>query len=194
MNKYNVYLRACQNSIKSLVKNENDKDLIKKNVFYGVNIVGMLPDSKTYDEAVNNFEFASAIKQIAGQLTPKEFMNVFPIDKDFKGHKYDMKDYFYTRDYVKTLDQDKPIGEEIIEFFWEYQNKDTGRFTIKTMGLMSDINHFEGKPYPFEEWADMHGIETYTMHTDNQGKQFLMDKQGRTQKVLKPRPKHLKLV
>src|SRR5699024_10027662 len=120
--KYPLYVKAFSRVIKARVNDEYNKQLIIRNIFYGVKLINSLPEAIIHDEAVSNFNFASAIKQIMGLVTPKEFMNIFPIDKDFKDYKYEMKDYFYTRDYINQLDQDKPIGDKVPEFTWEYQN------------------------------------------------------------------------
>jgi len=54
-----------------------------------------------------------------GWLTPSEFMTISPIEKEYNGHKWGFKDYFYTRDYINTLDPSKPIGqEEALHFIW----------------------------------------------------------------------------
>lgn len=195
VDKYPIYEKAFSRVIKARQNDKHDRQLIIRNIFYGVKLINTLPKAASYDEAVSNFNFASAIKQIMGLVTPKEFMNIFPIDKDFKGYKYEMKDYFYTIDYINTLDQDKPIGDKVLEMTWEYQNMEIMHFTIAIMGFMSDIRRFEGKRSIMEEWADMNGVKTYTKHTDTQGKEFLFDKEtGKTMKVNKPRPKHLKVV
>lgn len=194
MSKYSLYLKAFIKVLQARIADENDRQLIIKNVLYGVKLINLLPKAKNYDEAVNNFQLASTIQRLMGLLTPSELVNIFPIDKDFQGQKYEMKDYFYTRDYINKLDQLKPLDENITEFLWEYQNLEITNFNVSIMCLMSDIRRFEGKTSIAEEWADMHGIQTFTMHTDKRGKQFLVDKQGKVQKVSKPRPKHLKLV
>lgn len=46
-----------------------------------------------------------------------------------------------------------------------------------------------------EEWARIMGLKTYTMHTDQNGKQFLFDKEtGKITRLRKPKPRYLKLV
>lgn len=194
MRNYDLYLKAFIKVMQSRIVDELDKELIKKSVFYGAKVVKGMPKATTYENAVGNFQFASAIKEFMGMLTPNEFVNIFPIEKDFKGHKYEMKDYFYTRDYINTLDQNEPIGEGITKFLWEYQNWDVTFFSIELMSLMSDIRRFEGKSSIAEEWAADNGIETFKRYQDNEGNEFLVNKQGKTQKLVKPRKKHLKLV
>lgn len=194
MNKYKLYLRALSKVINSRLEDEYNEQLIRKTIFYSVRIINMLPESKSYDEAISNYNIVTAVKQDMSGLTPKEFMNIFPIQKDFKGHKFEMKDYFYTIDYINSLDENEPIGDEITMFLMEYTNEDIFAFSIKMMTLMSDIRRFEGKPSLAEEWANENGLETYILHSDQHGNDFILDKHGRTKKVVKPKPKHLKAV
>jgi hypothetical protein len=56
------------------------------------------------------------------QLTPREFMNIFPIDKTYDGERFECKDYFYTIKIVRALDQDAPIGDKLDDLLWEYMN------------------------------------------------------------------------
>ncbi|GAB6151770.1 hypothetical protein JCM17380_05200 [Desulfosporosinus burensis] len=51
---------------------------------------------------------------------PYESVNLLPIRKDYRGHKYESKDYFYTRDYIKGLD---PSGGRLFCVFgYTYKN------------------------------------------------------------------------
>jgi hypothetical protein len=50
-----------------------------------------------------------------GSLKPAELVNIFPIEKTYDGDRWGVKDYFYTRDYLNTLDPDKPIGENALD-------------------------------------------------------------------------------
>lgn len=194
MSKYSFYLNAAQKVIHKRTEHPLNKDLIKKNIYYGVKLVGTMPKSETYEEVLINFQFVSALEQTMSLLSPYEFMNLFPIKKDFVGHKYGAKDYFSTKLYISSLDLDKPIGNEINHFLWNYTNDDIEKFVVESLCIMSKLRRFEGKPSIAEEWADINEIATYTQHTDYQGKQYILDSQGRTHKVNKPRPKHLKLV
>jgi hypothetical protein len=150
---------------------------IKKLIVYGIKAVNTKPEPKTltHEEAISDFQFATVILDLIGTLTPGEFMNLFPIEKEYKGHRWQMKDYFYTMDYIKGLDPLKPIGEDAINFIWEYTNWEITEFNIAIMGYMSNIRRLEGQPSLMEEWADMNGLKTYTMHTDQQGREFLFD-------------------
>jgi hypothetical protein len=194
---FKIYLNAFTNTINARKEDEQDKQLIARNIFYGVRLFNGLSPAIDHKEAVDNFQFANAIRVIMGLVTPKEFMNIFPIKKDFQGNKWGTKDYFYTRDYMNNLAQDKPIGENITEVTYEYQNDDVFNFVIGIMTTISSIRRFEGKATLGEEWASMNGIPTYTKHTDSAGNELLIDEQGKPKKIIKPkprRPKHIRLL
>lgn len=199
--KGDLYLKAFRNTIKKYSENpevEKRKDVIKSAVFYGVKLINadMNRGAISKDGAIARFQLISLIKDMVGLLTPKEFMEVFPIEKDFKGHKWDMKDYFYTRDYIESIgfNKDIGVGDSALMFLWEYTNRDVEMFNMCSMRALSDLREYEGHPSMAKEWADINGLETYTLHTDSRGQDFLLGKDGKTRKVLKNRPRHLKLV
>lgn len=196
--KYDLYLNAFIRVANSVNQSEPEKSLkdYNKLVFYGVKIINSKSESLTKDEAVQNFRFASMIEGLMGLLTPSEFVNLFPIEKEYGGHKYGMKDYFYTRDYLRTL-PDQPIANctKTIDFLWEYSNWEISDFMVNVMGLMDDLRKFEGQPGIMKEFCADHGIKTFTMHTDEKGKEFMVDNEtGKISRIKKKMPRYLKLV
>lgn len=190
-NKYSLYLNAFQDVIKKRIENEEDRTLLKRNVFYGVKLIITMKEPSDYKQARSAFELASIVKQVAGELTPNEFMNIFPIDKYYQGEKNGDKDYFYTMDYIQSYDLNNPLGDDVLTFLMEYANIEILCFNVQTMCFMSSIRRYEGKPSLAQEWADMNGIDTYSKHTDQKGNEFLIDRQGKTQKVQKKRHLHV---
>lgn len=199
---YGLYLDSFIRAVKEFADDPDNKDStihIERAILYGVKAINVKPkdDYLIREHIENEFSFINAITKLMGTLTPGEFMQVFPIEKEYKGHKWGMKDYFYTRDYIKTLDPDKPIGpdDEILEFLWEYHNWEISLFVVASMECISNWNRLNGEPTFMDEFAEEMGLKTYTMHTDNQGNSFMLDGEtGKTMKVSKPRPKHLKVV
>lgn len=199
INKHDLYYKAYCRVLDSYKNNpdQDTKPLMKKLIVLGVKVINSKkePETLTPEDVEFYFEYTEIIKAFMANLTPGEFVNLFPITKDYQGHRWQAKDYFYTREYIKQLQQDKPIGEEINNFLWEYTNMEVSIFMDYSMGYMSDLRRLEGLPSIAEEWAEENGIKTYTMHTDSKGKQYLYDADtGKSIKVRKPRPKHLKLV
>lgn len=197
--KYELYLNAFDRVVKQYIEApEADKrDCWKKATFYGVRAISLKkdPEPLTQEEADFNFKFASIVIGMIGLLTPAEFITLFPINKDYDGYKWETKDYFYTRDYINTLDPNKPIREntDTLSFIWEYVNWDIIMFNVRIMGYLSDLRKLEGLPSLAEEWAIMNGIEGHTVHQDHKGNEFIII-DGKVAKASKPRPRHLKLV
>lgn len=198
ISKYDLYIRAFKKVLQSCSDDQeyNFKAVMRKLITYGVKAVNCKKEADviTMEEAENNFQFIELVKSFMGSLAPIEFMSLFPIRKEYDGHKWEMKDYFYTRDYLNSLDLSKPIGEEICNFLWEYFNPEISIFVVNMMGCIDNFRRLEGQPSLAEEWANTNGIKTYTLHTDNKGKQFLFDKEtGKTMRI-KPKVEHLKVV
>ncbi|WML35664.1 hypothetical protein [Clostridium sp. OS1-26] len=201
--KHDLYFKAYYNTLKEYSKlyDENsDQDwraIIKKLIVYGVKAINTKEEPEYIDleTAEYDFQFASVIKNLMSTLTPKEFLQLYPMTKEYKGHKYGMKDYFYTKNYVKSLDQDKPIGEEILNFIWEYHNWELTDFNVEVMEYISRIRRLEGQTSLGEEFANKMGLKIYTVHTDQDGTKFIIDNEtGKTMKLSDPKVKHLKLM
>lgn len=198
--RYEIYLNAFHNTVSQYAESldfDNRKDYIKRAAYYGVKVVNLKEKSEHLikEEAELNFQFVSVVKSIIGLLTPAEFMTLFPIEKEHKSHRWGMKDYFYTRDYINTLDLNKTIAEQEdpLLFLWEYTNWDITEFNVKAMCYLSDLRQLEGYPSSATEWAEMNGIQTFSVHRDSKGNEFII-KNGKTAKLGKQKPKYLKLV
>jgi hypothetical protein len=153
-----------------------------------------VPEMRTGEYLHSRYEVMQFIKACVAMLTLKEFMNLYPPGKDFKSGRYGFKDYFYTMNYVKGLKMNDPIGEGVLELLWEYHNWELTRFNIEVMETVSDLERLAGRKSLGEQFADIMGLDTCTMHTGPGGKQFLIDKNGRTKRLKKARPRHLKVI
>ena len=194
--KENLYWKALIAVIKKALENNNyTHDDVKKMAFYGIKYTNTqrVDNMHTSEEAEDFHKFVMAVSEFIGRLTPNEFMNIFPITKEYDGHKWGMKDYFYTMEYLNTLERDKPIKDQnidngsVVGFLWEYHNWEVRRFTVKLATALERIQAAQGLPTMF----DALDIETHTLHESN-GKQFLIDSNGRTTALRKPLPRYLK--
>ncbi|WPX08239.1 hypothetical protein [Anaerocellum danielii] len=199
-----LYLKAAKRLTSNFVSGhksgllgeEDAAKLIPKLAFYYVKYLTTRtePEFVTEQEAKDSLFFYWLVLQMFSLMTPNQFVNVFPIKKFYKGHKYGIKDYNTTKAMLSKVDMDKPIGDKVIEFLWEYVNDDIEEFLVKYMILTSCIRRFEGKTTLAEEMAKDLGIKTYKLCQDSQGKKFLFDVQtGKTLRV-RERPKHLKVI
>lgn len=193
---HEMYERAYNRLLERYKSNPEDaKAAIKKLMFLGVKriITRHEPALITQELADLYFQQIQVIIGAMALLIPKEFIQLFPITKDYNGHKYQSKDYFYTMDYVNKLPRNEPIGENINEFLWKYMNNDITEFMVKSMQAVSNLRRLEGLPSLSEQWTADNGIKTYSMHTDHKCNQFLIDREtGKTMRV-KPR-RHLHVV
>ncbi len=181
--KYLLYLRAFAKVLKESIASEAGERTLKlKVVFYGVKTIIHQPKSKSYKESVGEFQTISALKQVISELTLNEFMNLFPIKKDFKGYKYGIKDYFSTMEYVTTLDPNEPIRENALMLLAEYMNDDIHRFFVKSVTSLSDLRQHEGHIDMFEEYMASQGMETPNTFKNTKGEAMYV-RNGKPQAV-----------
>lgn len=199
MEKQLLYFKSFISNLERYHQEEGEKrDTVKKLVFYGVKIINGFSrkQNETLESITKMFQFIVFINEIIGMLTPSEFVNIFPISKEYRGHKWGVKDYFYTRRYIDSLEVDKPIGagDKVLLFLWEYCNWDITEFVVESMSCISDFNRYQGEPTLAQGFAEAMGVNLYAMHEDDKGNKLLIDKKGKVVKVSKTRPEYLKVV
>ena len=199
--KHDLYSSAFDKTIGKYVDGLADdiKPYVKKMIVYGVKAVNSKNEKPTTrTEAEYDFQYVNTIKLFMASLKPSEFINLFPITKDFDGHKYECKDYFYTIECIEKLNQNEQIGEKIDDFLWDYTNIEVSMFLVNSMGCVDSLRRFDGQCGMMEEFFADKGIGMKTLHTDSNGKEFLFDKQsGKTilvTRLKKRRPKWIKAV
>ncbi len=127
----------------------------------------------TAEEIRDWFVLIEGIGNMIGCLTPKEFMQIFPVEKDFDGEKYQCKDYFYTMEYISRLDSNKPIGKDnASEFLFEYQNWDINEYMSAWMGIVNRMHKLHGGRDITEEFFEENGLHIRTMKREGD---FLVD-------------------
>ena len=119
---------------------------------------------QTLEEAQATFQLIDAIFTVCGFLTLSNFVSTFPIDKYYKGAKWEEKDYFFTMEVLKNMDWDKPIGrDELSELLWDYENEDLRNAYVEFTTAMSAIYRAQTDKGIAETWLDDIGVPTYTM-------------------------------
>lgn len=111
---------------------------IQRLVFYSIKVYGRWYEKPTKKDSWTNYQEFQRILDLMTLITPREFLIMFPIKKEFDGQKYECKDYFYTKEYLSTIDLDEPISEPF-KFLWEYWNSDTSKFLMNMTGAMNNI-------------------------------------------------------
>lgn len=199
--KQDIYLKALRRTIieyqllSSEAKGLNRKT-IKQQVLYGTKYINDFKYKdkkiKTREEIEDNFNLIQLIQLMMEKLTPNEFVNLFPIKKEYDGVKWCSKDYYTTIDMLAAYDMNKPLGDKLNDFLWDYQNDDVREFMVNVISTASDIRRLQGKVSILEQWAEDKGIETYTL---NEADGYIMSNQtGETMPYKKPLPNYMQLV
>ena len=190
-----IYLQALINSMKDYKNGADEKDSIKKLVFYGVKTINTKPKDEylNLETIQSNIDFNNVILGAIGTLTPKELMNIFPLDKYYKGAKYESKDYFYSMNYIKDHGINKPIKDPI-SFLWEYTNINTSIFLMNVLGEIDNLRISQGNQSMASEFMEAQGIKPLRKYTDQRGKDFFINDKGQTMRIKKKYPRYLKLV
>lgn len=127
-------------------------------VFYGIKCYGRWYEKPTKKDLWTVYQEIHRTLDLMTLITPRQFLTMFPIKKEFDGQKYECKDYFYTKEYLSTIDLDKPISEPF-EFLWDYWNSDTARFLMNVMGAMSDVRKEQTGKGIMEEFFEKEGFD-----------------------------------
>ncbi|WP_286909662.1 hypothetical protein [Clostridium sp. UBA1652] len=195
-NKHKLYLKAFDDALiayeEAFKDNKKDlKEIIRKIIVYGVKSIITKEQDDSQSEL--NFIMADGITQLMGSLTPGEFISLYPIKKEYDGDKSGFKDYYYTKAYMDTLNADEPIGQEIINLLWEYHNIEIKLFNVKLLGYMSDVRVLNGGRSLEQEFAGDMGLKTIRMYKGNNGKQFMINENGKSVKI-NNRPSYIKII
>ena len=87
-------------------------------------------------------------------LTPREFMELFPITKVYDGKKCNLTDYFEVKSYIDTLELNTPLNLQI-DSTWElianYLNDDINKLFFTIIKLLSYIEIYNGKQTTLEK-------------------------------------------
>ncbi|PEU16796.1 MULTISPECIES: hypothetical protein [unclassified Bacillus (in: firmicutes)] len=192
----NIYYRMFVKSTKEVYadKTHSNRDALKRLIFSAMKFISSLSKRDEDRESLEEkLIFINTIKHFMSLLTPKEFENIFPIDKHYDGKKREVKDYFYTKEYINGLDEHSLIGEKIDEFLWEYHNIRISLFAVNSLSIISKLNRLETGKSLFEEVFP--NMKTYTMHETYGGKKIMVDNEtGKTTEVKQPRPRYLKVI
>ena len=161
------------------------RDVKRENVNIGTGYTESLDDNRA------KFQMIDFIFSVLGCLTLKNFVTTFPIEKYYKGAKWEEKDYFYTMEVLKDMDWDRSIGrDKLSELLWDYENDELRHVYIEFTTAMSAIYRAQTGKCIAETWCDYMGIPTYT-----EDKETGIMKNNRTGDIMKPKKaSHIQIV
>lgn len=151
---HELYAQMCLAALEEAVS----KQTITNKVVYASIMNFMTRDYERmyYEESVRyDFEIHS-IMCFIGELTPREFMGLFPVSK-FYYKSEDWKNYFTVMEIVKENGIDNKI-EKPFEFMMEYLNNNVNRFMVQVMNVMSQRHRFEKGKHINEDFYKSLGV------------------------------------
>lgn len=141
--------------------------------------------SQDSDFVYSMFNLLSIVKGIVGEYTPREFMRLFPIQKDYDGEKYQVKDYFYCMEYINCIGMDEKIGEKATEFLMEYWNRDINFYMVTWMGVVSAMDIIQTGRDSMMDFFEENGLHFKTFHQE--GDEMVDSETGERFKISKPK-------
>lgn len=166
-------LVAASDSYKVSLNHENYKKFVYWSIRY-------LPYCET-DDIEEKFAYISIVKDCLRKITYGEFVQMFPIEKEYDGAKWEMKDYFSTMEYLDGKFVDDYI-EEPLELIFEYNNWYIIEFGVAVMSVTSEMHKIQTGIGITE--AFMYGKE---MPHDSKGNIISVNSKGKVCKVSDPR-------
>lgn len=97
------------------------------------------------------------------KLTPRQFCQIIPIEKDFRGHKYGCRDYFSAKKFIEDeigWDSKIPNGFQFLMEFW---SDDVFDLSAWMMTVVSDNQQRWSGKSTFEIFAEKKGIKLHTL-------------------------------
>ena len=165
--------------------NPNHENL-KKMVYWNIRF---LPCFKKDDDVIieKKFLLISYVKDDLKKLTYREFINLFPIAKEYDGAKWGMKDYYSTMEYLNDKSLDDYI-EDPLELILEYYNWNIIEFGVEFMSVTSDMHKIQTGIGITEAFMFP---DQYP--TDSKGNLIGVTSDGKVHKVASPRKSKPKL-
>ena len=159
------------------------RDVSRENFKLGID------EPKTSKQNQYRFQMIDSIFGVLSCLTLRNFVTTFPIEKYYKGDKWDCKDYFYTMEVLKDMDWDKPIGrDELSELLWDYMNVDLRHAYIEFTTAMSAIYRAQTGKGLAEQFFEERGVYTINRETG-------IMKNNQTGDIMKPKKtSHIQIV
>ena len=120
--------------------------------------VRWFPNEK--DQPFSADDYAVVLRFIE-RMTPRQFMQMFPIDKTYDGERWECKDYFTTKEMCFQRGFDSPIGDAFT-FLWDYCNPYTRFFLSGFLKAIEREQRLDGKPSMLESFFEEQGIDIPT--------------------------------
>lgn len=153
------------------------KDTRKNVVFWAIKYIPHIDDSDIEGREV----LIQLVNMELKKMNYREFVNIFPITKFYKGDKWDTKDYFFTMKYIEDHGGLDAYIEEPFDMVWDYQNKYVRKFGVKWLNYVDDKMQEATGIDLFKAF-----FNTDDFAKDSKGNLIGVDNKGKVHKVSNP--------
>lgn len=203
--KAQCYVRMCQSSTSDYFKTQNRWALTKA-VYNGVRLLNIQYRQLSNAEFVPvdvwhmTLQSYKGLETLMSLMTPEEIIRTFPITKTYDGNRWQCADYFSSLNLFADISMNLSLfiqGKQPFDILFGYQNPHICMFFTGMMGTVDKVRMANGEDDMLTAFFKEQGIKPphkMTMHKDADGKQYMMNEDGKTFKVHKPKPRYLKVV
>ena len=187
--KAELCLTALDRTACALRDKPEDKLLQMRTVFYGVRYVASTVSTARDKSRWNIIE---TLTELIAQLTPRELLQIFPVEKTYDGDRWEAKDYFFTMDVLRQHGLDKPLGESVLDVLWDYANIHVRLFNVAALKVIDVLRHMSGRKSLVEEWASSNGekLTICMLRRDRKGRRWMVNNEtGERHRVKVKRPR-----
>ena len=137
----NHILRIVKSNIDAYEKDEANRTVLKRLTFWLGRELVYENQNKEYYDTETIFNVSELYKILVSQLTYREFLEIYPVEKRFDGDKTETRDYYSTMSFLSTVVLDSTIGskEKVMDLFWEYSNWELLDVALASMNATSDM-------------------------------------------------------
>ena len=139
---YEDIKRIIKKTVNAFDKDTNDRVALKRLVLWLGRYITWTYDHKELFNIETIFTMSEIYKSYVADLTYKEFMEIYPIDKRYDGARWETRDYYSTIEFLSDIDLDSKIGGEkqVMDLFWEYDNWELLDVASDSMCIMSAMS------------------------------------------------------
>lgn len=162
--RYRLYSSTFDRQCIELLNFENEKgifdtELLQKIIYNGIKKYNTMPPEhfNTYEKAKNMLKTYTLVKGFISALTANQFMEIFPIAKEYTG----TNDFFSTKKMVCLYGENELIGNRNVDnFLINYANEDIYAFLSKGLDIKINISMSSGEIDMFKVFIETIGCET----------------------------------
>ena len=139
---YEDIKRIIKQTVIAFEKDTKDRVALKRLVLWLGRYTTWTYDHKELFNIETIFTMSELYKTYITDLTYKEFMEIYPIEKRYDGARWETRDYYSTIEFLSNVDLDSKIGGEkqVMDLFWEYDNWELLDVASANMCIMSAMS------------------------------------------------------